>query len=218
MVQTTPSSDVRDRKIQNHSTISDRHISASSMTGKRCKNLSSSQTERNLGDSQQLSIDDMKGVSRSPSFYLPTHALFVWRLSAMLMGGFLSSGILVVLWWFSFTPGWRATLWIALILTLASALLEVAVLLRFRHKHYRYECDHQGMRISRGYLFKRYIGIPASRVLYINLKQGPILRKLSLGVVEVGTLGSAHDLGPIEIDRARGIVEMFGSGERHATK
>lgn len=149
---------------------------------------------------------------------LPRQALAVWRLGVLASAFFLLFLIFVAGWLWPQQRLLQIVTWPAVVIILASTILDVVVLLGLRHKYYRYETDSTGLRISRGYMFARYISIPASQILYVDVRQGPLARSLGLSTLEVGTLGTTHDLGPLESARAREIVQQFGVGARHATQ
>lgn len=149
---------------------------------------------------------------------LPRQALVVWRLGVLVSAFLLVLLILVAGWLWPRQRFLEIVTWPALGGILVSTFLDVVVLLGLRHKYYRYETDSSGLRISRGYMFARYISIPASQILYVDVRQGPLARALGLSTLEVGTLGTTHDLGPLESARASEIVQQFGVGARHAAQ
>jgi len=149
---------------------------------------------------------------------LPRQALVVWRLGVLVSAFLLVLLILVAGWLWPRQRFLEIVTWPALGVILVSTFLDVVVLLGLRHKYYRYETDSSGLRISRGYMFARYISIPASQILYVDVRQGPLARALGLSTLEVGTLGTTHDLAPLESASASEIVQQFGVGARHAAQ
>ena len=149
---------------------------------------------------------------------LPRQALVVWRLGVLVSAFLLVLLILVAGWLWPRQRFLEIVTWPALGVILVSSFLDVVILLGLRHKYYRYETDSSGLRISRGYMFARYISIPASQILYVDVRQGPLARALGLSTLEVGTLGTTHDLGPLESARASEIVQQFCVGARHAAQ
>ena len=141
---------------------------------------------------------------------LPKKVLVLWRLNSL-----LASTILVILavcagffWW----PGeifTAVTLFFSAVVV-GNLVLDVFVLARLRHRAYCYEDACDFLRVRTGYLFAKQIVIPVGQILYVDLQQGPLSRRLELCKVNVGTLGSVHEIGPIEESRAQEISEKYG--------
>ena len=139
----------------------------------------------------------------------------VWRFNAV-ASGLIIIAIFSILrhLWFSNPQAQMVTIGTISVVFLGTGV--ELMLLRTRYRHYRYEVDGQGLRIRRGYLLARYTSIPASQILYIDMRQGPIARRLGLSGIQIGTLGSTHDLGPLNVAQAREIAGRFGVSPRHA--
>ena len=153
-----------------------------------------------------------------PETALPRTALVLWRVGSV--SGSAVVGLLAWLvgwvWW----PGNLLQLLMALLIAVVvlDVVLEVVVLLRLRHRHYRYDAATEALRVRQGYLFARHLVIPTDQILYVDVQQGPIARRLGLCVVHIGTLGSVHPLGPVTEAQARAIVARYGTGEGHAAQ
>ena len=156
--------------------------------------------------------------AQPPGTALPRTALALWRV------GSVSGGVVVGLlawlvgwvWW----PGQVLQLLMALLIVVVvvDVVLEVVVLLRLRHRHSRSDAATDSLRLRQGYLLARHLVIPADQILYVDVQQGPIARRLGLCMVHIGTLGSVHPLGPVTESQARVIVAQYGAGEGHATQ
>lgn len=108
---------------------------------------------------------------------------------------------------------WPEVAWIGLaalvagVLALVATAVDVVWLLSRRLASYRYEVSDHAVRIHHGIWFSRRLIVPAEQVLYLALRQGPVQRRFGLATVQVGTLGSVHDLGPLPFDVAAAITD-----------
>jgi membrane protein YdbS with pleckstrin-like domain len=59
----------------------------------------------------------------------------------------------------------------------------------------------------------RRLRVPLTQVLYVDVRQGPVVRVLGLSRVRVGTLGSAHDVGPLAPDVADEFARHLAAGK-----
>lgn len=153
-----------------------------------------------------------------PQTALPHAALALWRVGSV--SGGAVTGLLAWLaawvWW----PGDLLQLLMAIVIAIVvvDVVLEVVLLLRLRHRHYRYDAATDSLRMRQGYLFARHLVIPTDQILYVDVQQGPIARRLGLCMVHIGTLGSVHPLGPVTEAQARAIVAQYGTGDGHAAQ
>lgn len=157
--------------------------------------------------------------SRLPGTSLPDTAVVLWRISAI-SGGIVLAAVAVCagfLWW----PG-RILTPLTLMLLAAVIInvgLEVTLLVKLRYRAYRYDAASDSFQLRTGYLFSRHLVVPAGQILYVDVEQGPLTRRLGLCKVNIGTLGSVHPLGPLRESQAREIVATYGSRQdQHAAQ
>ncbi len=129
---------------------------------------------------------------------LPARTLTLWRWHSVV-------GCLAVWaatgagWWL-----WGQHAWFPVVapavgaLALASTLADLVWLLRRRWRCYRYEVTDSGTQIRQGLLLSRWLVVPVNQVLFAEVRQGPWQRRLGLATVRFGTLGSVHELGPVD--------------------
>lgn len=134
---------------------------------------------------------------RDPSARLPTATLTLWRIhSALGCAGVLAAAGLAT-WYFS-GVGWVGPLALAVgLVAVVATVVDLAWLLRRRFSSYRYELGPAGLQLREGVMISRRLSVPADRILYVEVRQGPVGRLLGLATVRVGTLGSVHEVGPI---------------------
>ncbi|PKQ31896.1 MAG: hypothetical protein CVT62_05770 [Actinobacteria bacterium HGW-Actinobacteria-2] len=145
--------------------------------------------------------------SSEASRRLPAEALTLWRLQAIV--GCLVGCVLAAAAWLY----WRDVAWVQILAVGVAAwavvgtVFDMLWLLPRRLAYYRYEVDGTGTRIRQGRVFERRLLVPADQILFTELRQGPWQRRLGLGTVRMGTLGSVHDLGPVELGTAKQICD-----------
>ena len=141
-----------------------------------------------------------------PTERLPAAALILWR-SQTVLGCLIVCIVAGIAGWF-----WRDVDWVPWVAMTGVALAGVSTafdlvwLLPRRLAHYRYDVSGAGLRIHQGFLVSRRLVVPAGQILYIEVRQGPVHRRLGLASVQVGTLGSVHELGPLDVPRAESIA------------
>lgn len=100
------------------------------------------------------------------------------------------------------TSPWSGWVRGALGLGLACTLFDAAVLIPRRYRYYRYTLTADSLLIERGRLFRRRRAYPLSRILYIEARQGPLLRWFGLYTVRAGTIIESAAVGPIDKNEA----------------
>ena len=141
-----------------------------------------------------------------PAEQLPAAALILWRSQTVL--GCLAVWIVAgIAGWY-----WRDVDWVpwaamaGAALAGASTAVDLVWLLPRRLVHYRYDVTGAGLRVHQGFLVSRRLVVPAGQILYVEVRQGPMHRRLGLASVQVGTLGSVHELGPLDVPTAGSIA------------
>jgi membrane protein YdbS with pleckstrin-like domain len=92
----------------------------------------------------------------------------------------------------------------------ASAAVEVAVVLPRRHRRYRYRIVEGSVIVETGVTFFRQLVVPARHVLFVEINRGPVLRALGLAKVQLGTIADAKSVGPLTqatAEELRGEIE-----------
>jgi uncharacterized protein len=92
----------------------------------------------------------------------------------------------------------------------ASGGLDALLLIPRRHRYYRFGLVGDCVVIVRGKFILRRSTYPLPRILYVQTRQGPVLRRYGLVKVHLGTIAGPHSLGPLsqaEAEEFRGAVE-----------
>lgn len=141
-----------------------------------------------------------------PSTRLPSATLTLWRVHSALG----CAGVLVVAGlatWY-----WRGVDWVGPValavgtVAVVATVVDLTWLLQRRFSSYRYELGPAGLHLVQGVMVSRRLGLSADRILYVEVRQGPVGRLLGLATVQVGTLGSVHEVGPIAVAEATTIA------------
>ena len=145
---------------------------------------------------------------------LPGRALAAWRAEAVLAALALGAIAFVVGWVWLDHAGIRLALLAGAVLVLVWLVLDLLVLLPRRHVAWSVRVDGTVLEVVEGVLIVRRLRVPLTQVLYVDVRQGPVVRVLGLSRVRVGTLGSAHDVGPFAPEvadaLARHLAEVKG--------
>lgn len=157
-------------------------------------------------------------VSDPPQTALPRQVMRLWMLESW--AGGLCVGVVAYLVGWVWRPTPLVTLLMAVLggVALGAAFMETLVLIRLRYLTYRYRADADALVVHCGYALSTCMVVPAAQILYVDVRQGPFARRLGLGTVHVGTLGSEHSVGPVEEAEAQRILAVYGSGRPHATQ
>ena len=81
-----------------------------------------------------------------------------------------------------------------------------------RHAHMRYRIDKERIEIESGWLWRRTVSVPRSRIQYVDLNQGPFERHFELANLDFFTAGTANASVPlkgIEVDRAEALRDLL---------
>lgn len=147
-----------------------------------------------------------------PKKKISKKAINVWRITDLLQNliGLIIIGALI----FSYHHfDWIN--WIGIILY---TLLGIAVLITIYEltirpvllqRTWRYDIDEHYIQLKHGFINRRALIIPMSRVEYVNTNQGPILRYFDLSVLTIGTITSANKIPAIPTTEAQEIRELI---------
>ena len=134
---------------------------------------------------------------REPEGRISKKAVTVWRLSNTIGHGvtmLVLAGLIIAGsrfgWW-----GWAMTvLWIFGSLTALSAVYSILIEPMILQHTWRYGADEEFVQMRHGVLTIQHQTVPMTKVQYVGLEQGPILRKYGLYTLTVGTMGSNHSI------------------------
>lgn len=146
---------------------------------------------------------DRGSASLAPQLTLPPQVVAVWRWHAVL--GCAGSWLALVLagWWW---PSWNPVLWLVGVAALILTAADLGWLIRRRHTAYRYALDAHGLRLRHGVFSSTRLMVPANQILYLEMQQGPLQRAFKLSTLRVGTVGSVHEVGPLDAAEAAALA------------
>lgn len=143
---------------------------------------------------------------REPEGRISEKAVTVWRLSntighgiaILLFTGLIITGNLFD-WW-----NWAMTvLWILNGLTVVSAVYSIFIEPVILQRTWRYGADEEFVNLRHGVLTIQHQTVPMTKVQYVGLEQGPLLRKYGLYTLTVGTMGSNHTIPALPEQEAK---------------
>lgn len=146
---------------------------------------------------------------------LPREALVVWQLENLL-GTAAVAAVLVFVSTGPFSPdGWRSWAATLLLLTVVLGSVEGLLVVPRRHAWYRYALRDDCVVVVRGRLWLRETVFPLRQVLYVETRQGPVMRRYGLSTVRLGTIAESHAVGPLPTrvaEEFRAVVDARGAG------
>lgn len=107
------------------------------------------------------------------------------------------------------TPQWDVWIRLLALAALAFAVLDALVLIPQRYRYYRYALTEECIIIEQGRFWRRRQVYPLSRILYCEVRQGPILSLFNLYTVRAATIVESRSLGPLgraEADRFEQLI------------
>lgn len=146
---------------------------------------------------------------------LPGAVTALWRLESALWGvGVAAVGFLLPLV-LPAAENWSGLIRACAVAALLITALDVAVLVPVRHRAYAYRLTLTHLEIRSGRVLRRRLSIRRDRVLYVDRREGPILRRFGLVGIRIGTIVEGHGLGPVapdEADLLQGLATASRSG------
>ncbi len=145
---------------------------------------------------------------------LPREVRTAWQVGNLL-GTAAAAAVLAAVFFAPFSPV-ASGRWGAVVLgvLVTAGLVEALVVIPRRHANYRYALLDDCIVVSRGRTWARTTVFPLHQVLYVETHHGPVLRRLGLAAVRIGTIAEPHTLGPVPTSVAeefRRAVEARGA-------
>lgn len=107
-------------------------------------------------------------------------------------------------------PTTRVVAWVVIAGFVASTLvIELPVLNRLHVRTTSYTVSADYVYIARGWLLRRSLLISTTKVLNVEIVQGPLLRRFGLVTMRIASVIEHENLGPLEpaeAERLRGII------------
>ncbi|MEW5322223.1 PH domain-containing protein [Geobacillus thermoleovorans] len=136
-------------------------------------------------------------------------AISVWRLTGgigALVSGAIIGGIAFLIWRFD-GPDWLISILAAA--WLIEAFVWVVWLPPFRQKRWRYAIREEEMEIQRGVWSTTWTLIPMNRVQYVDVRQGPFLKRYQLASVAIFTAATAHEIPALSVKEAERLCRLI---------
>lgn len=151
-----------------------------------------------------MTLDD--GLGRQ----LPPAARTVWQLENVI-GVVVAVAVALAVFHSPFSSGsWRRFEVPVLAVIAVLGLVEALVVIPLRHRYYRYAFLDDCVVLVRGRVVLRRSVFPLHQVLYVETRQGPVLRRFGLFTMHLGTIAEPHSLGPLPravVEELQGAVE-----------
>lgn len=153
---------------------------------------------------------------------LPSNRLDKKVVSSWRVGGVIGSGIFTVI-----LVGAAIALCVvtsasylfivaAVVLSLVSFALDVAIVPAIRYASWRYEVTEDEVDIFEGILVHKRTIIPLVRVQHVDTTQGPVLRAFGLASVSVATAAGNHEIPGLALEEADRLRDRVATLARMA--
>jgi len=87
-------------------------------------------------------------------------------------------------------------------LAAVAAVVEGALVLPRRHRNYRYRASIEAVVVESGAVVLHQLVVPLHQVIYVETRQGPVLRAYGLTHVRLGTIADPKSVGPLSTEAA----------------
>lgn len=147
-----------------------------------------------------------------PQKKISKKAINVWRITDLiqnLVGLIILGGLLFSFYYFDWIDWIGIVLYVLIGIILVFMIYELTIHPVLLQKTWRYDIDENYIQLKHGFINKRSLIIPMSRVEYVNTNQGPILRHYDLSVLKIGTITSENKIPAIPVEEAQEIRELI---------
>lgn len=154
----------------------------------------------------------MHNQIEEPTEKISEKAILVWRTmnSFILAGAFIILIVLLIAHTYFSWYDWIAyVLWGLISLSLLDIIWSIYLEPYLLQKYWRYQVDENFVQLKHGRWKLVHIVIPMTKIQYVGLKQGPLLRKYNLHTLSIGTMASTHEIPAIPEDTARAIRDQI---------
>lgn len=160
----------------------------------------------------------MKGANSLPAFIqapdqtISKKAVTVWRLSSLFSNGItlIIVGVLYFLHKTFAWPNWIGTgLLLLAIFVLLQLLYKSFIFPVYMQRTWRYRIDAQFIQLKFGFIHVHHIVIPMNRIEYVNMNDGPLLRKYHLSTITIGTIASTHNIPALNKQDAKNLRDQI---------
>jgi membrane protein YdbS with pleckstrin-like domain len=158
--------------------------------------------------------------------FKPSPALVAWFVTDfVLLLALLTAVVPVPLYVFSAID---AGIFLGILVILVAIIVLFAVWAKLYYASMWYELHHDEMRWKRGVIFRRTGIVPYNRITNIDIRQGPVMRRLKISTISIQTAGySGQAQAEIRIEAIvhaeelreliRGMVRATGGGDGTGT-
>ncbi len=134
---------------------------------------------------------------KEPDQHISKDAIRVWRISNCIIHiSFILMAIILLILdnhfdWYNWVT---YVLWIVLTLDIITAIWSIFFEPVLLQKYWRYGVDEAYVKLRHGKWHIHNQVIPMTKVQYVGLEQGPLLRKYNLYTISIGTMASTHQI------------------------
>lgn len=149
---------------------------------------------------------------KEPTQPISEKAILVWRTInalAEVVILLILIGLLIAHTYFSWYDWIGYILWGLIIITLLGGVWSIYLEPLLMQRYWRYEIDNDFVQLRHGRFKLVHKVVPMSKIQYVGLKQGPMLRKYGLYTLSIGTMATTHDIPAIPEDTAKEIRDQI---------
>lgn len=147
-----------------------------------------------------------------PKNRISKDAIKVWRITSVFTFFILMiivTGGLGAAYYFEWPKWVKIILRIIFVVVPLYSIWSVFIRPRLLYKYWRYGIDEQYVRLKHGIFVRSDAVVPMTKIQFVEANQGPIMRKYNLYSLQIGTLGSSHDIPALPKDEAFALRDQI---------
>lgn len=147
-----------------------------------------------------------------PKNRISKDAIKVWRITSVFTFFILMiivTGGLGAAYYFEWPKWVKIILRIIFVVVPLYSIWSVFIRPRLLYKYWRYGIDEQYVRFKHGIFVRSDAVVPMTKIQFVEANQGPIMRKYNLYSLQIGTLGSSHDIPALPKDEAFALRDQI---------
>ncbi|WP_186364939.1 PH domain-containing protein [Staphylococcus hominis] len=159
---------------------------------------------------------------KKPENRLSKKVIKLWLVSNLLTYTSLISLVIILIiisklqswtgWFFSILP------FIVIVLIILS-IIEFVFIIKFKYYLFSFELGDDFIRIEKGgWLFKKFIIVPIRDIYFIDIYQGPLLKKFDLCALNLNTIAHKHEIVGIDSNYAKFLKDQMEINDKFKNK
>lgn len=142
------------------------------------------------------------------------HAIRIWRMTNAITEFvilIILAGLLFTSYYFHWYDWVTIVLWILIAIVPIGIVWSVVIEPKWKYTNWKYGVNQFFIRFTRGRLFKTQTVIPMSKIQFVEVEQGPLLRLNHVHTITIGTLGGSHKIPMLPEEEAFALRKQIAN-------